>query len=81
MLWLWHRLAATAPIQPLAWELPYAAGVAVKKKKKKVQAATEKQNLLKSDINQRAGNNTPSESSPIYHPEPLKVGDLREMHG
>ena len=26
---------AVAPIQPLAWELPYAAGVAVKKKKKK----------------------------------------------
>ena len=25
LLWLWHRLAATAPIGPLAWELPYAA--------------------------------------------------------
>ena len=23
-LWLWGRLAAAAPIQPLAWELPYA---------------------------------------------------------
>ena len=22
LLWLWHRLATTAPIQPLAWELP-----------------------------------------------------------
>ena len=30
-LWLWHRLAAAAPIQPLAWELLYAAGVALKK--------------------------------------------------
>ena len=28
MLWLWHRPVATAPIQPLAWEPPYAAGVA-----------------------------------------------------
>jgi len=27
-LWLWHRLAAAIPIRPLAWELPYAAGVA-----------------------------------------------------
>jgi len=27
-LWLWHRLAATAPIRPLAWEPPYAAGAA-----------------------------------------------------
>ena len=24
LLWLWSRLAAAAPIQPLAWELPYA---------------------------------------------------------
>ena len=21
-LWLWHRLAAVAPIPPLAWEIP-----------------------------------------------------------
>ena len=27
-LWLWWRLAAVAPIQPLAWEPPYAAGEA-----------------------------------------------------
>ena len=32
-LWLWHRLAAVAPIQPLAWELPYATGAALKRKK------------------------------------------------
>ena len=29
------RLAAAAPIRPLAWELPYAAGAALKKKRKK----------------------------------------------
>ena len=34
LLWLWYRLAATAPFGPLAWELPYAMGVALKKKKK-----------------------------------------------
>ena len=34
LLWLWHRLAATAPIQPLAWEPPYATGVALEKTKK-----------------------------------------------
>ena len=32
---LWHRSAATALIQPLAWELTYAAGAALKKQKKK----------------------------------------------
>ena len=26
--WLWCRLVATAPIGPLAWEPPYAAGAA-----------------------------------------------------
>ena len=37
LLWLWHRLAAAAQIQPLAWELPYAASVAQKKQERKVQ--------------------------------------------
>ena len=34
LLWLWRRLAATAPIRPLAWEPPYAAGGALKRQKK-----------------------------------------------
>ena len=32
LLWLWHRLAAVAPIGP---ELPYAVSVALKSKKEK----------------------------------------------
>ena len=35
LLWLWHRLAAPAPIRPLAWEPPYVSGAAVKKQKTK----------------------------------------------
>ena len=40
LLWLWCKLAATAPIRPLAWDPPYAVGAALekaedKKKKKK----------------------------------------------
>ena len=35
LLWLWHRLAAVTSIQPLAWELPYTTGAALKRKKKK----------------------------------------------
>ena len=35
LLWLCCRLAAVAPIRPLAWEPPYAAGAALKKRKKK----------------------------------------------
>ena len=34
--WLWCRLVATAPIRLLAWEPPYAAGVALKRPKKKL---------------------------------------------
>uniref|UniRef100_A0A8D0TGI4 Myosin-7 n=1 Tax=Sus scrofa TaxID=9823 RepID=A0A8D0TGI4_PIG len=33
LLWLWCRLAAIALIGPLIWELPYAAGVALKRQK------------------------------------------------
>ena len=32
LLWLWHSLVATASIRPLAWEPPYAAGVALEKR-------------------------------------------------
>ena len=38
LLWLWHRLMAMAPIDPVVWEPPYAARVAqemAKRPKKK----------------------------------------------
>ena len=35
LLWLCCRPADTAPIWPLAWELPYAKGAAIKKSKAK----------------------------------------------
>ena len=34
LLWLWRRPVATAPIGPLAWEPPYAAGAAQEKQNK-----------------------------------------------
>ena len=34
---LWRRLAAVAPTGPLAWELPYATSVALKKQKNKIK--------------------------------------------
>ena len=45
LLWLWCRLAAAAPIGPLAWEPPYAMGVVLEKGKKKKDAK-----LVASDI-------------------------------
>ena len=44
LLWLWHRPAATAPIGPLAWELPYAEGAAPKDQK--IQSKKKKTILL-----------------------------------
>ena len=37
LLWLWHRPAGAAPIQPLAWELQYAECEALKSQKKKLK--------------------------------------------
>ena len=40
LLWLWCRPAAVAPIRPLAWEPPYAAGLALKSKTNKQKNTT-----------------------------------------
>ena len=43
LLWLWHWPVAVAPIRPLAWETPYATGVALKRQKyKKKKNPTQK---------------------------------------
>ena len=44
LLWLWCRSAATALIQPLPWEPPYAAGAALKRQKKKGRGRTGEEN-------------------------------------
>ena len=38
LAWLWRRAAATAPIQPLAWEPSYDMGAAPQKRKKSSKA-------------------------------------------
>ena len=46
LLWLWHRLAATTLIGPLAWEPPYAADVALERQKdKKKKSKREKKKV------------------------------------
>jgi len=50
LLWLGHRSAATASVQLLAWELPYATSATLKKQKKKTKKTkdfTKKTGLLK----------------------------------
>ena len=40
---LWHRLAVTALIQPLAWEFPFAMGAALKRQKQKTNKQKKQQ--------------------------------------
>ena len=49
LLWLWCRLVAVAPIKPLAWELPYATGAALKKWQKDQKKRKKKKEDLKVD--------------------------------
>ena len=53
LLWLWHRPEATAPIQSLAWEPPYAVGAAPEKKKDK-----KKERNITNNIRNENGNIT-----------------------
>ena len=51
LLLLWRRLGATALIQPLAWEPPYAVGMALEKtKKRKREKKKEKKNSVMPDF-------------------------------
>ena len=52
-LWLWCRLADTAPIRPLAWEPLYAVGAALETGKKK-QKTNEKRHKSISEMTQCA---------------------------
>jgi len=47
LLWLWCRPAAVAPIRLLAWEPPYAVGVALEKAKQSKQTNKQKTQKLK----------------------------------
>ena len=47
LLWLWRQLAAVAAIQPLAWELPYATGAALKSKRRSCCCGAVETNLTR----------------------------------
>ena len=44
--WLWHKLAAVAPIGPLAWEPPCAVGAALKRQKTTTTTTTKKRKVV-----------------------------------
>ena len=49
LLWLWHRLMVTAPIESLAWESPYAVGVALERPKYKKKKDLWEKNKIEKD--------------------------------
>jgi len=49
LLWLWLRLAATAPIRPLAWKPPYAAGAAQEMAKRQKKERKKERKSLRMD--------------------------------
>ena len=46
LLWLWYRLAAAAPIQPLAWEPPYAMRAALNRPPPKKSESGNLKNIM-----------------------------------
>ena len=55
LLWLWCRPAATAPNLPLAWELPYATGAALKRLKKKKKKKKRRERDMKQSARPHGG--------------------------
>ena len=51
LLWLWGRPAATALNRPLAWEPPYAMGVALEKAKRQKSKTKTETNKQKNPVN------------------------------
>ena len=47
LLWFWCRLAATAPIGPIAWEPSYAAGAALEMAKRQERKKGKKERKRK----------------------------------
>ena len=39
VVWLWRMLAAIGPVRLVAWERPYATGIAIQSQKKKKKIA------------------------------------------
>ena len=70
LLWLWCRRAATAPIQPLAWEPPCATGAALKTNKQKTTNTSEQ-----SHINHKRGQSaTVEQTGKVLEPRKITFG-------
>ena len=67
--WLWYRSAAIAPIQPLAWEPPYAAGATLKRPKK--------QNKTKQKTKTKTKQNKKTKTKPLSYRHETCIKSLK----
>ena len=75
LLWLWRRLAATAPIRPLAWEPPYAAASEALKRQIKKKKSCIGKNIINQLIYDTHLRYQTSKQCPVSHPF------LPQIHG
>ena len=66
LLWLWHRQAAEGLIRPLAWELPYAMGAALKKQKTKERKKERRKERKKDRQTDRQTDTTSGKHTPNF---------------
>ena len=84
LLWLWRRPVATAPIRPLAWEPPYAAGaaqeIAKKRKKKYIETNHNENTTIQEFPLWLSGLNTPLVSMRMQVQSLVSLTGLRIQH-
>ena len=69
---LWCRLAAVAPIGPLAWEPPYAVGAALKRQKRKRKKGRKEGKKKKERTKKTKRNSTNLRTEVLYIPNTKK---------
>ena len=76
---LWCGVASAALIQHLAWDLPYAAGTALKSKKKKKNLKIVHQTIGSQGPSVEAGQSRPHKprSGSVMGGDALKIEDLK----
>ena len=79
LMLLWRRLAAVAPIRPLAWEPPYTSGATVKSKKTKQKQLKPPQKTQNQEMEQiKAVKNLRKQDEEVQHMSNTR--SIREKH-
>ena len=81
LLWLWRRLAATAPIGPLAWEPPYATSAAqemAKRQKNKKQKTNKQKNTPRATLH--TGIRDPNFPALKSKPEAVLMSNVTDLY-